>query len=553
MIKQQSLGIEEAQRAVAAVLEEAGREGKPMSVAVVDNHGELLAAARMNGSHARVMKHAIRKAYTAATMGRDTLSFKYDLWERNGNLDEWGDPVLTTLQAGLVAMVDGQIVGAIGCGGNSLPRDEEVARIGLRAMGIQPVREKPQFIENGHEGEALANGRRAPEASAVPAMAGASNGGARVAPAKKILTIEGSVKGAAPAGTRFGDYVFSSTIVGINPKTGQLGEGPEEQLEYAYQNMRDLCTSAGITTDNVAHVTNFIRDASMRSYLNKHWLAMFPDENNRPARKTTAYDLPGNQFIVLQMLAVAGQRRERLELPGRTHRDPLPNGVKMGSMVFSSVLTNQDPVTGKNIDDPKGAIDQCFNSQMDLMRLAGGSDDNILHHWVFMNDFDYQPYMVDVYLQHFPEFGNRPARKTVRYDTSIQQQFIGMLGERRANFEIPGVSHHDPIPMSCRMGNLVMSSGMSGDDPKTGKVPEGLEAQSEGSFANMQRMVEIAGGKTSDIAHVTILVKDYASLPTIDNYWTQMFPDPAARPARHIMKLGLQGSGHIQLHMTAVI
>jgi 2-iminobutanoate/2-iminopropanoate deaminase len=536
MISQQSLGIEEAQRAIAAVLEEAGREGKPMSVAVVDNHGELLAAARMDGSHARVLKHAIRKAYTAATMGRDTLSFKYDLWERNGNLDEWGDPELTTLQAGLVAMVDGQIVGAIGCGGNALQRDEEVARIGLRAMGIQPVREKPQLID-----------------TLPPPISMRSAGHLKVAMPRQILTLEGSVRGTFPAGTRFGDYVFSSSIVGIDPKTGLLGEGPEEQLAFAYQNMRDLCASAGISTDNIAHVTNYIRDPSMRGYLNKPWLEMFPEENDRPARKTTAYELPGNQFIVLQMLAIAGQRRERLELPGRAHRDPLPSGVKMGNLVYSSVLTNQDPATGKNIDEPKAAIDQCFNSQLDLIRLAGGSDDSILHHWVFMNDFDYQPYMVDVYLQHFPEFGNRPARKTVRYDTSIQQQFIGMLGERRENYEIPGISHHDPIPMACRMGNLVMSSGMGGDDPATGRVPEGLEAQAEGSFANMQRMVEIAGGKTTDIAHVTVLVRDYASLPTIDRYWTQMFPDPAARPARHIMKLGLQGTGHVQLHMTAVI
>jgi 2-iminobutanoate/2-iminopropanoate deaminase len=544
MIKQESLGIEEAQRAIAAVIEEATREGKPMSVAVVDNHGELLAAARMNGSHARVLRHAIRKAYTAAVMGRDTLSFKYDLWERNGNLDEWGDINLTTLQAGLVVKSNGQVVGAIGTGGNSLPRDEEVARIGMRAMGFQPEREKPQMIENGHEPNAR-----------IPALAGASNGGRTpVVTARKVLTISGAVKGSmAPAGTRFGDYVFSSTIAGIDPKTGQLGEGPEQQLALAYQNMRDLCAAAGITTDNIAHVTNFIRDPSMRSYLNKPWLEMFPDDNNRPARKTTAYELPGNQFIVLQMLAVAGQKRERLELPGRAHRDPLPNGVKLGNMIYSSVITNQDPATGKNIDDPKAAIDQCFNSQLDLIRLAGGSDDNILHHWVFMNDFDYQPYMVDVYLQHFPEFGNRPARKTVKYDTSIQQQFIGMLGERRDNYEIPGVSHHDPIPMACRMGNLVMTSGMSGDDPRTGKVPEGLEGQTEGSFANMQRMVEIAGGKTSDIVHVTILVKDYSSLPTVEKYWTQMFPDPSARPALHLMKLGLQGSGLVQLHMTAVV
>ena len=149
MIHIESLGYEEAQRGIAAVIEAAGAEGHPMSVAVVDCHGELLACARMNGSHARVLKHAIRKAYTAAVMGRDTLSFKYDLWERNGNLDEWGDPTLTTLQAGLVAMSERKIAGAIGVGGNSLARDEEIARIGLRAMGFTPTNEKPQMIEAG--------------------------------------------------------------------------------------------------------------------------------------------------------------------------------------------------------------------------------------------------------------------------------------------------------------------------------------------------------------------------------------------------------------------
>ena len=371
---------------------------------------------------------------------------------------------------------------------------------------------------------------------------------------RQVFTISGGQGGSAPAGTRMGDYVFSSTISGVDPKSGKLGDGPEQQIEFAYQNMRSLIEQAGITTDNVAHITNFIGDQSLRAHLNKPWLETFPDENNRPARKTTQFEMPAGQLIQLQMLAVANQRRERLELPGRGHRDPLPNGVKMGNMVYSSVITAQDPATGQNIEDPKGQIDQCFNSQLDLIRLAGGSDDSILHHWVFMSDFDYQPYMVEVYLRHFPEFGNRAARKTVRYPGAfIQQQFIGMLGERRENYEIPGVSHHDPIPMACRLGNLVMSSGMGGDDPRTGKVPEEFEARTEGAFANMQRMAEICGGTVTNIAHVTVLVSDYAVMPTLEKNWQQMFPDPANQPARHVMKLGVQGQMQVQLHMTSVL
>jgi uncharacterized protein GlcG (DUF336 family) len=118
MQRLQSLGQAEAERAIQAVVRAAER---PMAVAVTDVHGELLACLRMDGAPARVLEHAIRKAYTAAKMGRDTLRFKADLEQRGGNLAEWGDARLTTLQG-------------IGVGGNTLERDTEVAQAALAAI-----------------------------------------------------------------------------------------------------------------------------------------------------------------------------------------------------------------------------------------------------------------------------------------------------------------------------------------------------------------------------------------------------------------------------------
>lgn len=138
MLQQRCLSWSEAERAVAAVFEEAAKDQRPMSVAVVDNHGELIACGRMDGSPARVLRHSIRKAYTAAVMGRDTLKFKQDLRERDGNLDEWGDVNLTTLQGGMVVMVDGHVAGGLGVGGNTSARDQKVAQIALRAMDYGP-------------------------------------------------------------------------------------------------------------------------------------------------------------------------------------------------------------------------------------------------------------------------------------------------------------------------------------------------------------------------------------------------------------------------------
>jgi uncharacterized protein GlcG (DUF336 family) len=49
-------------------------------------------------------------------------------------LDDWGDPMLTTLQGGLAIRVDGQVVGGIAMSGNTTVRDEALAQIGLDGM-----------------------------------------------------------------------------------------------------------------------------------------------------------------------------------------------------------------------------------------------------------------------------------------------------------------------------------------------------------------------------------------------------------------------------------
>ena len=136
MLPQLSLGLDEAQRAIAAIFAQAKIDGRAVAAAVVDNHGELIACARMDGAHARVLRHAIRKAYTAAVMGRDTLAFKKDMQDAGRTLGDYDDGSLTTLQGGLVVRVDKQIVGAIASGGSPRQRDVDMAKIGLDALGL---------------------------------------------------------------------------------------------------------------------------------------------------------------------------------------------------------------------------------------------------------------------------------------------------------------------------------------------------------------------------------------------------------------------------------
>ena len=106
---------------------------------------------------------------------------------------------------------------------------------------------------------------------------------------------------------------------------------------------------------------------------------------------------------------------------------------------------------------------------------------------------------------------------------------------RRRSIDVPGLKHENPIPCASRIGSLLVSSGIFPSDPATGSAPEGADAQCAMLFANVQRIVEAAGGTPDDIVKVTVWVKDSTSKQFLNREWLKMFPDPDSRPARHTM------------------
>ena len=104
---------------------------------------------------------------------------------------------------------------------------------------------------------------------------------------------------------------------------------------------------------------------------------------------------------------------------------------------------------------------------------------------------------------------------------------------RRRSVDVPGLQHDNPIPSACRIGSLLMSSGIFPRDPSTGVAPPEVERQCELLFANIRRVVEAAGGTAGDIIKVSMWVKDQSARAHLNREWLAMFPDPQSRPARH--------------------
>ena len=104
---------------------------------------------------------------------------------------------------------------------------------------------------------------------------------------------------------------------------------------------------------------------------------------------------------------------------------------------------------------------------------------------------------------------------------------------RRLSIDVPGFGHDNPIPAACKVGPFLISSGVSGKEPYTGKMLEGLEAQCAQMFATVRQILEIAGGSPEDIVKMNVWMKDRSQRDTLNVGWLEMFPDEHSRPARH--------------------
>lgn len=87
---------------------------------------------------------------------------------------------------------------------------------------------------------------------------------------------------------------------------------------------------------------------------------------------------------------------------------------------------------------------------------------------------------------------------------------------------------------AIRTGDLVFVTGMTGRDPGTGKLEEGLEAQTRRTLANVDAILNAAGCTPADIVKVTLLLADIKDFKAVDQIYAAWLPGlgVTALPAR---------------------
>ena len=139
MYNKTMLSLDQTQKAMQAMIQKATQEpDRPVAMAIVDDAGNLVSYAKMDKCRPNPQTFAIRKAYTSAMSGVNSADYAERLKSQGRTVSDFGNPNLVSAQGAAVILdpAGGAVLGAIGVSGLSSQEDEDLAKLGVQALGL---------------------------------------------------------------------------------------------------------------------------------------------------------------------------------------------------------------------------------------------------------------------------------------------------------------------------------------------------------------------------------------------------------------------------------
>jgi len=130
----ESIKLDQAEKVIAAALQEATKNNWTMAIAIVDTGGKLVLFKRMDNTQIGSVDVAISKATTANNFKRPSKVFEDAVAGGGIGLRVLSLPGVTPLEGGELIMFNGKIIGAIGVSGAQSAQDGQVARAGTSTL-----------------------------------------------------------------------------------------------------------------------------------------------------------------------------------------------------------------------------------------------------------------------------------------------------------------------------------------------------------------------------------------------------------------------------------
>jgi 2-iminobutanoate/2-iminopropanoate deaminase len=128
---------------------------------------------------------------------------------------------------------------------------------------------------------------------------------------KKVITADKAPKAIGPYShaIQFGDFVFTSGQIGLNPATGEIVPGGiEAETRQVLINLTSVLEASGSNLDRVMKTTVFLRDMADFPKMNAIYGEFFKE--NPPARSTIGVvALPKGAAVEVEVIAICPRPR----------------------------------------------------------------------------------------------------------------------------------------------------------------------------------------------------------------------------------------------------
>ena len=95
-----------------------------------------------------------------------------------------------------------------------------------------------------------------------------------------------------------------------------------------------------------------------------------------------------------------------------------------------------------------------------------------------------------------------------------------------------------PYSQAIRTDALVFVSGQLPIDPATGNLPDGIEAQTRQSLANLVAVLEEGGASLASVVKTTVFLKNMSDFAVMNGIYAEHFKDmPPARSTIEVARL----------------
>jgi 2-iminobutanoate/2-iminopropanoate deaminase len=103
---------------------------------------------------------------------------------------------------------------------------------------------------------------------------------------------------------KVGNFLFVAGQIGIDPKTGKLREGFEEQVKQTFENISAILSASGYSWEDVVRVVVYLKDLSKFSDFNRLYQELLKDVSVPPVRSTIEVSsLPLNALVEIEATA----------------------------------------------------------------------------------------------------------------------------------------------------------------------------------------------------------------------------------------------------------